>query len=167
MDENSKVEAVALSTCGVDTIRPVYVIEREGLPVAWANNADVARTISAALASPKPAPFCSTCGKDVTEVLCPHCAKSWADNSPAPDVAELVDMRQAILTDSYWRQRLNADPNVLGREIRVNGVPRKIVGVLPHDFRFLSSEVRIFLPFTSELEQRTPLQRHSGGGGTQ
>jgi predicted permease len=72
----------------------------------------------------------------------------------------------AILTDAYWRQRLNSDPNVLGREIRVNGVPRKIVGVLPPDFRFLSSEARLFLPLTSRLEQRTPKQRHSGGDGT-
>jgi hypothetical protein len=45
----------------------------------------------------------------------------------------------AIVTDAYWRQRLNSDPNVLGREIRVNTMPRKIVGVLPPDFRFLSS----------------------------
>ena len=82
------------------------------------------------------------------------------------DVTAMVDMRQAILTDVYWRQRLQSDPNVLGREIRVNGVPRKIVGVLPPDFRFLSSEVRLFLPLTSELEQRGPKQRHSGGGGT-
>src|SRR5438552_1306957 len=72
----------------------------------------------------------------------------------------------AILTGAYWRQRLNSDPNVLGREIRVNGVPRKIVGVLPPDFRCLSSEARLFLPLTSRLEQRTPQQRHSGGGGT-
>jgi predicted permease len=72
----------------------------------------------------------------------------------------------AILTDAYWRQRLNSDPNVLGRDIRVNGVPRKIVGVLPPGFRFLSSEARLFLPLTSRLDQRTPKQRHSGGGGT-
>ena len=72
----------------------------------------------------------------------------------------------AILTDAYWRQRLNSDPHVLGRDIRVNGAPRKIVGVLPPDFRFLSSDARIFLPFTSRLQQRTPQQRHSGGGGT-
>jgi predicted permease len=70
----------------------------------------------------------------------------------------------AILTDAYWRQRLNSDPHVLGRDIRVNGAPRKIVGVLPPDFRFLSSEARIFLPLTSRLQQRTPQQRHSGGG---
>src|SRR2546430_9351088 len=72
----------------------------------------------------------------------------------------------AIVTDAYWRQRLNSDPNVLGRDIRVNTMPRKIVGVLPPDFRFLSSEARLVLPIRSRLEERTPQQRHSGGGGT-
>ena len=72
----------------------------------------------------------------------------------------------AILTDAYWRQFLNSDPHVLDRQIRVNGVPRKIVGVLPPDFRFLSSEAQIFLPLTSRVDQRTPQRRHSGGGGT-
>ena len=72
----------------------------------------------------------------------------------------------AIVTYAYWRQRLNSDPNVLGRDIRVNTMPRKIVGVLPPDFRFLSSEARLFLPIRSRLEERTPQQRHSGGGGT-
>jgi hypothetical protein len=27
-------------------------------------------------------PHCDTCGKDVTEVLCPVCAKWWEDNAP-------------------------------------------------------------------------------------
>jgi predicted permease len=72
----------------------------------------------------------------------------------------------AIVTDAYWRQRLNSDPNVLGRDIRVNTMPRKIVGVLPPGFRFLSSDARLFLPIRSRLEERTPQQRHSGGGGT-
>src|SRR5437667_1053267 len=71
-----------------------------------------------------------------------------------------------IWTDAYWRRRLNSDPNVLGRNIRVNTMPRKIVGVLPPDFRFLSSEARLFLPIRSRPEERTPQQRHSDGGGT-
>jgi predicted permease len=70
-----------------------------------------------------------------------------------------------ILTDGFWRQRLNADPNVLGRDILVNGIQRKVVGVLPPDFRFLSSEARLFLPTRTRPEQRVPSQRHSGGGG--
>ncbi len=72
----------------------------------------------------------------------------------------------AIVTDAYWRQRLHSDPNVLGRDIRVNGYPRKIIGVLPPDFRFLSSEARLVLPIRTRLEERNPKQRHSGGGGT-
>lgn len=71
-----------------------------------------------------------------------------------------------ILTDAYWRQHFAADPNVLGRDLRVNGIRRKIVGVLPPEFRFLSSEARIFIPTRTRPEQRTPSQRHSGGGST-
>ncbi|HEX8280717.1 MAG TPA: ADOP family duplicated permease, partial [Chthoniobacterales bacterium] len=71
-----------------------------------------------------------------------------------------------ILTDGYWRQRLASDPKVIGRDVRVNGIARKVVGVLPPDFRFLSSEARLFLPTRTRPEQRTAGQRHSGGGGT-
>ncbi len=81
-------------------------------------------------------------------------------------ITPVEDHGVAILTDAYWRQRYNSDPNVLGRELRVNGVPRKIIGVLPPDFRFLSSEARFFLPLTSRADMRTPKQRHSGGGDT-
>src|SRR6267154_4026028 len=69
----------------------------------------------------------------------------------------------AILSDTFWRQRYNADPNVIGRQIRVNSVPRTVIGVLPRAFRFLSSDARVFLPLASRPEDRTPLQRHSGG----
>jgi predicted permease len=79
---------------------------------------------------------------------------------------EIADNGVAILTDAYWRKRLNSDPNVLGRDVRVNTMRRKIVGVLPPGFRFLSSEARLVLPIRSRPEERTPQQRHSGGGGT-
>src|SRR5438309_3024201 len=69
----------------------------------------------------------------------------------------------AILSDTFWRQRYNADPNVIGRQIRVNSVPRTVLGVLPPGFRFLSSDAQLFLPLASSAEDRTPLRRHSGG----
>jgi predicted permease len=73
----------------------------------------------------------------------------------------------AILSDTFWRQRYNADPNVLGRQVRVNGVPRTVISVLPPAFRFLSSDTCLFLPLASRPEDRTPLQRHAGGNVTQ
>jgi predicted permease len=69
----------------------------------------------------------------------------------------------AILSDTFWRQRYNADPHVLGRQVRVNSVPRTVIGVLPPAFHFLSSDARVFLPLASRAEERTPSRRHSGG----
>ena len=80
--------------------------------------------------------------------------------------ADVADNGVVILTDAYWRQHFAADPNVLARDLRVNGMQRKIVGVLPPDFRFLSSEARLFLPIRTRPDDRAPNQRHSGGGGT-
>src|SRR5437773_1285407 len=90
--------------------------------------------------------------------------RTFAENET--EIAKGKGAGVAVVTDAYWRQRLNSDPNVLGRDIRVNTMPRKIVGVLPPDFRFLSSEARLFLPIRSRPAERTPQQRHSGGGGT-
>jgi predicted permease len=70
----------------------------------------------------------------------------------------------AILTDAYWRQRFNADSGVLGRTIRVDGLSKTIVGVLPPDLRFLSSHARLYFPLSSDLDQRGPKGRHSGSG---
>jgi predicted permease len=69
----------------------------------------------------------------------------------------------AILSDTLWRQRYNANPQVIGNQIRVNSVPRTVIGVLPPAFGFLSSDARVFLPLASRPEDRTPSRRHSGG----
>lgn len=69
----------------------------------------------------------------------------------------------AILSDTFWRQHFNADPHVLGKQVRVNSVPRTVIGVLPPNFRFLSSAARLVLPLASRPEERTPRDRHSGG----
>jgi len=73
----------------------------------------------------------------------------------------------AILSDAYWKQHFNADPHVIGHTIRVDGFPKKVIGVLPPSFRFLSSESQLYLPLASSPEQRSPAERHSGGNVTQ
>jgi predicted permease len=40
----------------------------------------------------------------------------------------------AILSHDFWRQRLSADPGIIGRAIRVNGQPVTVVGVAPPRF---------------------------------
>ncbi|HVG19724.1 MAG TPA: ABC transporter permease, partial [Blastocatellia bacterium] len=68
----------------------------------------------------------------------------------------------AILTDAYWRQHFDADPDVIGREIRVDGLQKKVIGVLPPDYGFLSSKARLYFPLSSDLRDRAPERRHWG-----
>ena len=52
----------------------------------------------------------------------------------------------ALISDSLWRRRYQADPNVIGRAIRLDTAPYTIVGVMPPAFRFpRSSELWIAL----------------------
>ncbi|HEX7049892.1 MAG TPA: ABC transporter permease [Longimicrobiales bacterium] len=41
-----------------------------------------------------------------------------------------------VLSDGVWRTRFDADPAVLGRTVRLGGVPHAVVGVMPPGFRF-------------------------------
>ena len=68
-----------------------------------------------------------------------------------------------ILSDAYWRQRYQADPHIVGTQIRADGVTTTVIGVLPPGFRFLSSEARLYFPLASRSADRAPAQRHSGG----
>jgi predicted permease len=70
---------------------------------------------------------------------------------------------EVILTDEYWRQRLDADPDAIGRSIRVDGESWRVVGVLPPGFRLLSSAARLYAPLPSEAERRESRARHAGG----
>jgi predicted permease len=38
----------------------------------------------------------------------------------------------ALVSANFWRNRLNSDPQVIGRGITLNGVPTTIVGVIPN-----------------------------------
>src|SRR5215472_3634799 len=41
----------------------------------------------------------------------------------------------AVISDGLWRRAYGADPNVVGRTIRIDGDPCTIIGVLPRGFR--------------------------------
>src|SRR6266851_4648007 len=42
---------------------------------------------------------------------------------------------EAVISDGLWRRAYGADPNVLGRTIRIDSDPLTIIGVLPRGFR--------------------------------
>lgn len=52
----------------------------------------------------------------------------------------------AILTHGLWDRRFGGDPSILGRSIQLNGESREVVGILPADFDFGSTEADLFIP---------------------
>lgn len=52
------------------------------------------------------------------------------------DDAKAGAMPVALIGDQLWKLRFNADPGVLGRDIRINGTPTRIVGIMPERFAF-------------------------------
>jgi len=39
-----------------------------------------------------------------------------------------------VISDGLWRRRFNADPNVVGKTVRLNGYPFTVIGVAPPEF---------------------------------
>lgn len=55
------------------------------------------------------------------------------------------DSNAAIISAGLWRRRYNADPQVLGQKLLVDGQPRTIIGVAPQDAGF-TAEAEVWLP---------------------
>ena len=66
-----------------------------------------------------------------------------------------------IITDQFWRDDFNADPDVLGRSVVMDGLPLKVIAVLPPGFRYLSSKAQIFRPLGHGPEIRDPMSNYS------
>jgi hypothetical protein len=62
----------------------------------------------------------------------------------------------ALLGHSLWQRRFGADPQVIGRAVRMNGVAFTVVGVMPPEFRFpLEAEIWMPMGFTpDEIKSR-------------
>ena len=52
-----------------------------------------------------------------------------------------------VISDGYWRNRLDADPNVLARVVRIADRSYSIVGVMPADFAFPDRNVDLWSPY--------------------
>jgi predicted permease len=64
------------------------------------------------------------------------------ENTPGRD-------RIVILSHALWRTRFNADPNIVGRSITLDGTDRVVVGVMPETFEFPTSKVELWAPFNT------------------
>jgi putative ABC transport system permease protein len=55
----------------------------------------------------------------------------------------------AILGDEIWRRDFNADPNIVGQAVTINGKAATVIGVMPRGFKFPISE-ELWTPLYNE-----------------
>jgi len=54
--------------------------------------------------------------------------------------------RVAILSYGLWARRYGADPGIVAREIRLNGIPHTVVGVMPREFSYPAYDQELWTP---------------------
>ncbi|MDB6054681.1 MAG: macB 8 [Verrucomicrobiales bacterium] len=86
----------------------------------------------------------------------PARSQLFSENQMPPPGAKVV-----VVTDDYWKSQFNADPNVIGHSIRIDGQINTVTAVLPPGFRYLSSHAQLYFPMDPSLADRRPNQRHS------
>ena len=64
-----------------------------------------------------------------------------------------------VLSHKTWQAQFNGDPKIIGREIRMNGEPWTIIGVMPEGFLFQTDRINIWVPFTFSEAQRGDRER--------
>lgn len=68
-----------------------------------------------------------------------------------------------VITDEYRRRHFGSDASVLGRSVRIDGLSKTVVGVLPAGFRFLSSKAQLFIPLSVDRDVLRIERLHNGG----
>jgi putative ABC transport system permease protein len=70
--------------------------------------------------------------------------------------------RVVLLTNGFWQRQFGGNPDVVGRQITVDGDPCTVVGILPQTFRFfhvLNREIDVWRPLSVDRPTRFPPRR--------
>ncbi|MFN2455438.1 MAG: ABC transporter permease [Pyrinomonadaceae bacterium] len=63
-----------------------------------------------------------------------------------------------VISHNFWQQHFNADPNIVGREIKRGTRSVTVIGVMPQGFKFpaQAEKVDVYLPLVAELARTSP-----------
>jgi predicted permease len=81
--------------------------------------------------------------------------------------AVLGKEHEAVLSEGLWKELFAGDPGIVGKDIRLSGIPYRVVGVVPNVAGSLhgSEPVRIWVPFAFTPEQTSDDARHNNSWG--
>ena len=74
---------------------------------------------------------------------------------------ELGQDRVVVLTHGFWQRVFGGRDDAVGQDVRLGGVPYRVVGILPREFAFLSQEIQLFRPAAFSPQEKSDDARHS------
>src|ERR1035438_8155173 len=66
-----------------------------------------------------------------------------------------------ILSYGLWKDKFAGDVHIVGRDIRLSGLPYRVVGVMPRGFESPGSGAKLWVPLSFAPEQTLDSARHS------
>jgi putative ABC transport system permease protein len=73
-----------------------------------------------------------------------------------PDEEAFNGPAAVLISDRFWRRRFNADPNIVGRNLRLDGHLTSVVGVMPPSFLFPDREADLWCPIPAGVSYGPP-----------
>jgi putative ABC transport system permease protein len=77
-----------------------------------------------------------------------------------PDEETLNGPAAVLISDRFWRRRFNADSNIVGKNLRLDGHLTPIVGVMPPSFLFPNREADLWCPIPAGLSYGPPRENN-------
>jgi predicted permease len=74
---------------------------------------------------------------------------------------EVGQEQKVVLSHALWQRLFAGRDDAIGKDLRVNGLPHTIVGVLPPGFFFLTREADLWVPVSFAPEDKSDGRRHS------
>jgi predicted permease len=68
---------------------------------------------------------------------------------------------KVVLSHGFWQERFGGDRAIAGRQIRIDGKPYTVVGVMPAAFQLIEADARIWRPLAFTAEQKSDENRHN------
>jgi predicted permease len=91
-------------------------------------------------------------------------ANAFIGRTIAEQDVELGNDAKVMLSYAFWRRRYGGDASMVGRDIRVDGRPFRVVGILASGFEYLWKDIDLWLPLSFNADQRSDASRHSNNG---
>jgi predicted permease len=95
-------------------------------------------------------------------------ASFWSVFGVAPSIGRVFGAEEdqpgrehvVVLSHRLWRERFLGDQSVIGRQVRLNGRPYEVIGVMPASFDFTDQSEQLWVPIAFTPERKATHDEH-------